>query len=362
MKRVFNKFMEEKQIINPHAMFFEKVFSRLDVATDFLKNYLSQEIVDKLDLSTIQHEKKSFISNELKPTQSDLLFKIKTVDGKSLFLYILLEHKSYVDRWAMLQLLGYIVEICEEQRAINKYERKKTREENLKNNRPENEGIETEYLNPVIPVIIYHGKTQWNEKINLSSLFYDAKMYKNYLPNFQYELINIANYADNEFKGYIILKVALMAMKHYFMDDFEEKVPEMLNLLFDLVYHRNSETGFLMVLLRYIGTNKNYDKDWLKANLVKVYKEKGEKIMNSFVDIWINEGKEEGIKEGKKEGIIEVIIDTLNIRFRNVSQSIINLLHEIQDNNTLRTLHREAVITNNLNEFQTRLNVHYQKP
>ena len=252
---------------------------------------------------------------------------------------------------------------------INKYERKKLREENLKNNKPENEGIETEFLYPVIPVIIYHGKSQWNEKINLSSLFYDAERYEDYLPNFKYELINIANYADDKFKGYIILKVALMAMKHYFMDDFDEKVPEMLNLLFDLIYHRNSETGFLMVLLKYIGSNKNYDKNWLKANLVKVYKEKGEKIMNSFVDIWINEGKEEGIKEGekkgkkegKKEGIIEVIIDTLNIRFRNVSESIVNLLHEIQDNNILRTLHREAIITNNLNEFQTRLNVHYQR-
>jgi len=29
-------------IANPHAMFFENVFSRLDIAADFIKNYLGK--------------------------------------------------------------------------------------------------------------------------------------------------------------------------------------------------------------------------------------------------------------------------------------------------------------------------------
>jgi len=41
------------QIINPHAMFFEKVFSRKDVAVDLVKNYLPKEIINDLDLSTV---------------------------------------------------------------------------------------------------------------------------------------------------------------------------------------------------------------------------------------------------------------------------------------------------------------------
>jgi len=34
-----------KTIANPHAMFFENVFSRLDIAADFIKNYLPDHII-----------------------------------------------------------------------------------------------------------------------------------------------------------------------------------------------------------------------------------------------------------------------------------------------------------------------------
>ncbi|KPA10633.1 hypothetical protein MHK_009139 [Candidatus Magnetomorum sp. HK-1] len=57
--------MNQTEIINPHAMFFGKVFSREDVAQDFLQNYLSETIVNQLNLSTIHLENESFISNEL---------------------------------------------------------------------------------------------------------------------------------------------------------------------------------------------------------------------------------------------------------------------------------------------------------
>ena len=56
-----------------------------------------------------------------------------------------------MDRWIMLQLLGYIVQICHEQRAENKQKRQEKREENNLANRSENEGIKTEYLYPIIP-------------------------------------------------------------------------------------------------------------------------------------------------------------------------------------------------------------------
>jgi hypothetical protein len=36
-------------------------------------------------------------------------------------------------------------------------------------------GIETEYLEPVLPVIIYHGKAEWGVQKPLSSLFHDSE-------------------------------------------------------------------------------------------------------------------------------------------------------------------------------------------
>jgi hypothetical protein len=339
--------MSQTEIINPHAMFFEKVFSREDVAQDFLQNYLSETIVNRLDLSTLHLENESFISNELKSSQADLLFSVRTINEQILFIYILLEHKSFIDRWVMLQLLGYIVKICERQRDINKLNRQEIKKQNQVDGKPENTGIETEYLEPVLPVIIYHGKAEWGEKKKLSSVFHDSESYQKYIPDFTYELINTAELNSDLFKGNVIVHIALMVMKHYFMDDFKEKVPELLNLLSELFEQIDTDTGFLEVFLRYISSHKKCEKEWLKKQVVHVFKEKGEQVMN----YWIEEGRELGILEGTRR----MLLEALKTKFNNVSNTIENIIHDIKDRNTLSNLLREAILSNNLNEFQLRL-------
>ncbi|ETR66553.1 MAG: transposase YhgA family protein [Candidatus Magnetoglobus multicellularis str. Araruama] len=339
--------MSQTEIINPHAMFFEKVFSREDVAQAFLQNYLSETIVNRLDLSTLHLENESFISNELKSSQADLLFSVRTINEQILFIYILLEHKSFIDRWVMLQLLGYIVKICERQRDINKLNRQEIKKQNQVDGKPENSGIETEYLEPVLPVIIYHGKAEWGEKKKLSSVFHDSESYQKYIPDFTYELINTAELNSDLFKGNVIVHVALMVMKHYFMDDFKEKVPELLNLLSELFEKIDTDTGFLEVFLRYISSHKKCEKEWLKKQVVHVFKEKGEEVMN----YWIEEGIEIGIlKEARR-----MVLEALKTKFINVSNAIENIIQDIKDRNTLSNLLREAILSNNLNEFQLRL-------
>lgn len=247
------------------------------------------------------------------------------------------------------------VQIFEYQRQINKQKRQEIRDANIKQNQPENAGIKVEYLEPVIPIVIYHGKSDWNVQNDLSSLFNKGIIYQKYIPDFQFELVNTVNFDDDDFRGNVILHVALMAMKHYFMDDLEEKTPELLRLLRDLIINKNSGIVFLEVLLRYLSTNKNYDKEWLKSNIEKVFTEKGEYIMNTIADIWIEEGK----KEGKKEGILEearrMLMEALMVKFKNISQSMEKVLNEIKDRNVLSSLLREAILSNNLNEFQLRL-------
>ncbi|ETR73623.1 MAG: transposase [Candidatus Magnetoglobus multicellularis str. Araruama] len=255
-----------------------------------------------------------------------------------------------MDRWIMLQLLGYIVQICHKQRAENKQQRQEKRDKNKLANRPENEGIKTEYLYPIIPVVFYHGKTRW--KVNDFSELFQGNIDTKYFPDFTYELINLADYQDEYFKGNVIARVALMAMKHYFLDDYNEKVPQILDLLASLLENYESEIAFIEALMRYLSTRKPCDKEWLKTNLNKLFKEKGEQVMNSIADIWIEEGR---IEEARTS-----IIDVLKLKYANISQSITTMLQNIQDHNELRILRREAVLARNLSEFQTRLNA-YQR-
>jgi len=231
-------------------------------------------------------------------------------------IYILLEHKSYIDRWVLFQLLGYIVQIGERERMVNKAKRKKKRQENKKNNRPENEGIETEYLTPVIPIIVYHGLKKWEFPDHLSNLYQCHSQYKKLIPDFAYEVIDLTKYEDYQIKGIVYLRVAALVMKYYFRKDLNHKLPEILSLLSDLIQQKTT-LNFLEVVLEYIGTNKNIDEKAMIVNLEKAFDKKGNEIMHSVADKWINrgiiEGEKRGIiegeKRGEKKGKIEILSD-----------------------------------------------------
>ena len=131
----------------PHDGFFKRLFGNLEVAADFLRNYLPEEILSRFDLDTLQLEKESFIASELRESFSDLLFSVKANTDRRIFIYLLLEHKSGPDRWVAFQLLRYIVQFWERQR---------------------DQGCE--WLPQIIPIVFYHGRERWSAPRRLGEL------------------------------------------------------------------------------------------------------------------------------------------------------------------------------------------------
>jgi hypothetical protein len=342
-------------IVNPHAMFFENIFSRLDIATDFIKNYLPDHIVKTLDLSTLELERKSFINKQLKGSQSDLLYKVKTIDNSLLFIYLLLEHKSYIDRWVLFQLLGYIVQIGDRERMINKVKRKKKREENLTNNRPEKQGIETEYLTPVIPIIVYHGPDAWDVPEHLSELYKGDDLYKHFLPDFGFMVINLRNYDESKIKGIVYLQVTLRVMKYFFSEELLDKLPEILSLLADLIQQK-STIDFLCVVLEYIGTNQLCDETFIKESLDKAFENKGEEIMYSLTDKLIDKGIKKGIKKGKTQ-ILSVLLEE---RFGTIPLNIKKQINQADDD-LIDNLTRSFFKFQSVNDYYFWLNQYYAR-
>lgn len=64
------------KIQNPHDKFFKETFGHIEVAKDFLNNYLPENIIKIIDVDTLQLQKDSFINEELQESFSDLLFKV----------------------------------------------------------------------------------------------------------------------------------------------------------------------------------------------------------------------------------------------------------------------------------------------
>ena len=338
---------------NPHAMFFEQMFSRLDIATDFISNYLPENVVKLLDISSLELERKSFINKQLQGMQSDILYKIKTIDGIPLWIYVLLEHKSYIDRWVLFQVLGYIVQIGDHERMINKAKRKQEKHRN----RSKNNNTEIEFLTPVIPIIVYHGPKKWDIPAHLSQIYQNIGPFKPYIPDFKFEVVDLRQYTDAQIKGTVYLRVIFLVMKYYFSNYEDHKLSKILSLLTDLIQQR-STIDFLCVLFEYIGTNNSCDESFIKSNIQESFQEKGDKIMYSmadkYKDIGRMEGRMEGKMEGKMEGRNEALTRMLDIlfieRFGTFPTKIKNQLNQI-DNVKIEDLTRAALKFNSLNDY-----------
>ena len=290
----------------------------------------------------------------LSALQSDLIFKVKRKDGKKILIYVLIEHKSFVDKWVLFQVLGYIVRINEREREIKEIERKRKKDENKKNNRPENEGVEKECITVVLPVILYHGINKWNIEKDLSALYCNADNFTNYIPEFDYELVNLSNYNDNEITGNVYLRAALLVMKHYHSDLFDEIFIQILSLLVNHI-EQGSTIRFIATITLYSSSHKSRGQNWLTSNIekyyIKAFGNKGGEVMSTVSNIWIEQGKKEGIIEKARD----MVIDALKVKYKSASQSLGTIIQSIKDEDILNNLLREVILCNNITEFQHKL-------
>ncbi|MCG5502102.1 Rpn family recombination-promoting nuclease/putative transposase, partial [Ectothiorhodospira lacustris] len=126
---------------NPHDTLFKALLEDPERASALLRESLPKALTDKMadDPRPVDG---SFIDENLRGTHSDRLFQVALRDGRSAFIYTLIEHKSWPDMGAPLQLMGYRHRIW-------------TRHAQDK---PE----QLRKLPPIITLLVYHGRTPWN--------------------------------------------------------------------------------------------------------------------------------------------------------------------------------------------------------
>ncbi len=150
---------------NPHDNFFKKVFSNIDNVKDLFRNMLPEEISSNIDYNSLKLSDKSFVEEIFKERHSDLLIEAN-YRGNRIFVYLLLEHKSYEDKMSMLQMLKYMTSIWERE---NK-----------------------DKLTPILPILFYHGKKEWRFGNSFSMYFDDlGNVLEKYTPVFHTVLIDL---------------------------------------------------------------------------------------------------------------------------------------------------------------------------
>jgi len=278
---------------HPHDEFFRLYFRRPELLASLLEFSLPPELTAELDLTTLAVEDGTHIDEHLREHLSDLAATVELAGPSvgataSAKVYILVEHKSYKDPWALLQLLRYMVQVWSEQRKAHP----------------------TEPLVPIIPLVVYHGSPQAVSN-SFAELFPPdlPEPIQDYIPRFAAELLNLTALPDNQIPAAPApLSAALWAMKY--ARTKTEKTLAALDRLAATVGKALAEEEGFDILKLYIVQASPYDPsefiDMVNRVLqTAMLKEEAVGTAEKLIEQGKQAGRQEGRQEGKREGLQE---------------------------------------------------------
>nr|VFK39540.1 MAG: conserved hypothetical protein (putative transposase or invertase) [Candidatus Kentron sp. SD]VFK44764.1 MAG: conserved hypothetical protein (putative transposase or invertase) [Candidatus Kentron sp. SD]VFK80391.1 MAG: conserved hypothetical protein (putative transposase or invertase) [Candidatus Kentron sp. SD] len=195
------------EIAQPRDRFLKELLSHPERAGVLLREHLPDEVARFLSAKPPEAVPSSFVDEQLKEHRSDRLFKMETIDGRTAFLYVLIEHKSTPDGQIGLQLLRYMAEILREWEKSNP---------NWKR------------LPAIIPFVVYHGAKPWKIP-NEFRRFIDAEeAWGPYLLNFRFPVVDLGGIPGSRLSEDLGLYVWLLAMKYATKEKRQMEVRELL--------------------------------------------------------------------------------------------------------------------------------------
>lgn len=137
-----------------HDPSYKLLFSHRKVVSDLLCGFVRDEWAERLDFNTLERVREVGISQHLRQRVDDVIWRLRIIEvgrARWLYVYILLEFQSTVDRLMAVRLLTYIGLLYEDLH----------RSKEIGPDDP---------LPPVLPIVLYNGVEPWTAKTDLGDL------------------------------------------------------------------------------------------------------------------------------------------------------------------------------------------------
>ena len=157
-----------------HDYGYKKMFSHPEMVRDFITGFIREDWVKNLDWSTLESAPGSFVSENMRKRETDVIWRVRWKDhqrdGQWLYIYLLIEFQTKVDRFMALRIMTYLGLLWQD--LLDK---------------SQIDGMGLNMLPPVLPVVIYRGSRKWTAPTDLSSLIEPAPgKLSQYIPKVDY--------------------------------------------------------------------------------------------------------------------------------------------------------------------------------
>ncbi len=309
------------------------------------------ELVDCIDFSQIAQINRSFIPDNLREQESDMVFSVPFQgESEELLIYILIEHQSTVDPTMGFRMLFYMTQIWDFQR--REWESDAVPKSQWR-------------FRPILPIVFYTGAQHWNTPLTLNAIMDIPDELGRFVPNFDTLFLSVKEADETHLTktdhplGWLLTVLHKEHADREAMSNALIKAMSHLNILDDAhAQQRRRAISYLLLLILHRRPAEEHEE--LRA-LVDQHiqqpsdREELETMVQTMAEHLIEQGKVQGKAEGKAEGRAEekqsAVLKLLRLRFGTVPESVTNQISLIQSFSHLDALFEKALTAQTLDEI-----------
>ena len=188
---------------------YKKLFSSPLLVRDLIKGFVPDEWLQSLDYDTLEKYPGSYIADDLRGRADDVVWRVK-VGASWVYLYLLIEFQSTVDKYMALRMMVYVGLLYQDLILAGQIPKGGK-------------------LPPILPIVLYNGTRRWKAATEVSELIAVVPgLVAQYRPQMRYLLIDEGAYADAHLASQRNLVAAMFRIEH---PDKPEHIRELIQLL-----------------------------------------------------------------------------------------------------------------------------------
>lgn len=284
---------------NPHDAVFRAAFRKKEVAGAFFRHWLPENIRKHMNFDTLEITDATYVDEKLRDKHSDIVYKAK-MKRRTVFLYLLFEHQSSPDPVMVFRVLCYMVNLWKEYR---------------------DQHPKTKKLPMIVPLVLYHGKRKWKAPVQFREMIRGYhKNFSVYIPDFSFQLFNLADYPDEMLVlgDCLELGAMLLLFRHIFDKDFGVHLERVMKTV-ARIRDPQISLEFLELALRYVYNARNDGQEisrrQIEQGIACFDSEKAKETAMTIAERIKRTGEKIGEKRGKKIGVYSVYDRMLRRRF-----------------------------------------------
>jgi hypothetical protein len=180
---------------NNHDSSYKFLFARPEMVRDLIMGFIPDEWLHSLDYATLERVNASYVTEDFKQREDDIVWKVK-VGGQWVYLYLLIEFQSSIDKYIALRMMVYQGLLYQDL---------------IKSGDVLKDGL----LPPILPIVLYNGKDRWTAVTDVFDLIPAVPgLVEQFKLRAKHLVIDENAYADSELASLKNLVAAVFRIEH----------------------------------------------------------------------------------------------------------------------------------------------------